>query len=159
MNKLFIVVCLVLFTTGWLSEAKPQGCPSCGSPHEEVSEKCCNNCDLCRASFEVEKPLGPICPRFKHHSYNVEHIRTPCRDEVRKRHDADIEIPLDPDCLRLTKTYYKVNRPPPLPCPDPLEELDFEVQSPTVEQKCKELKLTASVDYDPRHCQCDCSRN
>ncbi|XP_058454926.1 uncharacterized protein LOC131432589 isoform X2 [Malaya genurostris] len=159
MNKLLIVVCLVLFTTVWPAETRPQGCTSCGASHEDVREKCCNDCDLCRASFEMEEPPKPFCPCLRHTSYNVERIINSCPDEVDNKYDADIEVPLDPDCIRFPKTYYKVNRPPPLPCSDPLQDHDFKVQVPTIAPKCRRLKLSASVHYNPRDCQCDCNRN
>ncbi|XP_065092608.1 uncharacterized protein LOC135713425 [Ochlerotatus camptorhynchus] len=108
MKNSMLVLCLVMMLASWLSEAKPQGCTNCGSSHGEVTERCCNDCELCRVSFSIEKPTDPECPRPKNYSYNVQHINPHCQEEKYETWDAHVEKPKDPACPKKLKLSARV---------------------------------------------------
>ncbi|XP_055639328.1 uncharacterized protein LOC129777211 isoform X2 [Toxorhynchites rutilus septentrionalis] len=156
MSNLFIVIGSMLFVVCWLVEAKPQGCYSCGSSHKEITEKCCNKCELCRVSFDVEKPADPECVKPRNYSYNVQHFKTNCREETFDTLNAEIEAPPDPKCPKYHPKYYRVKKPPVKCFSAESETHDVEIDVPVHKKRCKKLKLTAKIDYKPRHCECDC---
>ncbi|XP_055546270.1 uncharacterized protein LOC129730742 isoform X2 [Wyeomyia smithii] len=159
MRKSIVGLFIVLMLFAAIVEPKPQGCSACGSSHEELVEKCCNKCKLCRDSFDVEAPPAPFCQKSKNYSFNMERVDTPCSEQLCQTHDIEFEAPCDPEYPTCSRHHFRVSRPPRPSCDKFLDTFDFEVVAPTTAPGCKELRLTANVEYDPRHCECDQFRN
>nr|XP_029716998.1 uncharacterized protein LOC109419361 isoform X1 [Aedes albopictus] len=106
-RSIFLVLCCVVVFFCEASKAKPQG-----PTHEAVADKCCNNCVPCRASFDVEKPVDPDCPRPKKYSYHVQAIDPHCPHQKLEILDADVEKPVDPPCPKKLKLSARVEHNP-----------------------------------------------
>ncbi|XP_055611428.1 uncharacterized protein LOC129758037 [Uranotaenia lowii] len=156
MRNLILAVCAT-----WLvlvicqSEAKPQGCSRCAESYEKDGDKCCDDCEPCRSSFNMEQPPDGDCKKPKNYQFAVQHIKTHCKEEHRGSLDADFEGPPEQPCKKYYNNYFKIQKPHSPPCPDEMDYHDFEIAAPVVPKRCKSLKLTAKIDHHPRHCACE----
>lgn len=150
-RNLILVACLVV--AFGLAQAKPKGYGS----YEEVTERCCNDCIPCRESFQIQRPADTACARSKNYAFDVQHVKTACKEENYETLNAEVKAPQQAPCSKFYNKLFHVEKPRTKVCEESQDVLDFQVSVPAVQERCKKLKLTARIDHQPRQCDCvDC---